>query len=679
VIGDDGEIRAVESARAIAGDTSTIFNATPKFAPPTGGTVLLDGPEWFSDRRSRFVGWHRVDAYDVTAAVGLDVDTSLALFYNRRDQLLRTARWGTFALGVFALIATALSMRLAWRKYQVEQAHQTYRMATEGGTEGFYIAHPIYDNDKLVDFRVVDCNRMGAHMFQMRREEIIGMTITSLYHSAVAGTMRSVLQRALVTGKFDGEVEVPAESPLDMRWAHVKIVRSDDSLAITLRDISSTKAHVAELERRTNEDVLTGLPNRHWLQHHLPEAVERARLSASSLALLFIDLDGFKAVNDALGHAAGDDVLRAAARRLEDAVRPHDRVVRLAGDEFVVLLDHIKCKNDAEHVAQRILHAFEDDFRLENGTRSLGVSIGISLFPDDGESGDMLLQNADIAMYSVKTSGKHGYRFFDQRFYNALRARLQWEYELRTAVERDEFVVYYQPRVETATGRMCSMEALVRWQHPRKGIVSPAEFIPLAEETGLILGLGELVAQKVCRQLNVWKNRGKEMLPVSVNVSSRQFNETNVAQTLADALQRHGLRAEWLEIELTESSMMGDSLHVARNLNIIQAMGVKLLVDDFGTGYSSLSQLQLLDFDVLKVDKSFTARLEANESGVVFYRAIITMAHALGMRVVAEGVETERQVTILKELGCDELQGFYISEPLSAQRIDMTASGNFQR
>ncbi|TFW10475.1 GGDEF and EAL domain-containing protein [Oxalobacteraceae bacterium OM1] len=676
VIGSDGALCAEQSARESDMAENAGLAAVPELLPKQGGHALLNGARWFTDRRNRFVGWHRVDQYGLTAMVGLDAATVLEPFLKRRSQLLRVAGWATFVLGLFALVATSLSLRLAWRKYQMERTHRSYRMATEGGTEGFYIVRPVYSEaGSLVDFTMVDCNQIGARMFQRRREEMNGVTVSALYAHADPRTLQHILQQSLSAGEFEGEVEVPADSPLDMRWAHVKVVRSGDNLAITLRDISATKAHVAELERRTNEDVLTGLPNRHWLQGYLPDALQRARTSRSLLALLFIDLDGFKGVNDAWGHAAGDEVLRTAARRLQEAIRPHDCVVRLAGDEFVVVLDNMRQKMDAAHVAERILRAFDDDFRLEKGARMLGVSIGISVFPDDGESSDMLLQNADIAMYSVKTSGKHGYRFFNQRFYDALRMRLQWEYELRKAVERDEFVVYYQPRADAKTGKICSMEALVRWQHPRRGIVSPAEFIPLAEETGLILRLGELVAEKVCGQLGAWREHSQsvDIVPVSINVSSRQFNETDVAQTLKSALDRYGIPPELLEVELTESSMMGDAMQVARSLNVIQAMGVKLLVDDFGTGYSSLSQLQLLDFDVLKVDKSFTGRLEAGESGVVFYRAIITMAHELGMRVVAEGVETARQASILKDLDCDELQGFYISKPLSAQNIGATA------
>jgi diguanylate cyclase (GGDEF)-like protein/PAS domain S-box-containing protein len=547
----------------------------------------------------------------------------------------------------------------------------TYRMATEGGNEGFYIFRPVCGGDgNLFDFEIIDSNQRGAELLGRRREDLIGKNISGLYSQrADFERAMEILQHAAEKRFFEDDVEVPRGSPLKVHWVHCKIVRSHDDLAVTLRDISDAKAHVDELERRGNEDVLTGLPNRYWVQSYLPKAIEHAVATHEKLAVLFMDLDGFKAVNDALGHPAGDELLRNAARRLKLAVRPQDKVVRFGGDEFVFILENITGKRDAQHVAERVLNAFRKRFTLSRGVQSVGTSIGISLFPSDGRDADTLLQNADIAMYSVKTSGKQNYRFFDPEFYGALRARLERESELRHAVEQDQFIVYYQPRVDISNGVTCSMEALVRWLHPTKGLVEPLEFIPLAEDTGLIFRLGELVIDKVCAQLTYWARNGKELLPVSINVSPRQFNEANIAGTLAASVARHHVDPRLIEIELTESSMMGSSASVSSALSAIRGMGIKLLVDDFGTGYSSLSQLQRLDFDVLKVDRAFTMETDRTERGRVFFRAIITMAHALGMRVVAEGVENEKQIKILKSLCCDEIQGFYISRPLPPSQL----------
>jgi diguanylate cyclase (GGDEF)-like protein len=556
-------------------------------------------------------------------------------------------------------------LRLAWRKHQLQLIQATYRMATEGSSEGFFILGALTNpRGGIDDFEVIDCNQNGAEFCRQRREAIIGRRFSSLYREDTHERIMAALQDAMKNGEFEGELEFRRDNSDDTRWLYLKAVRSHSKLAVTLRDISETKAHVEELEYRGNHDALTGLPNRHWLQWYLPKAIAHARENDAALALLFIDLDGFKFVNDTMGHAAGDELLRHAAQRLREAVRPHDNVVRIGGDEFVVILENDVLVADAGQVAARVLAAFKPQFKLLHGAHSIGASIGVSIFPRDGMDAAALLQNADIAMYSVKTGGKGGYRFYDLKFFDELRARLEQEGELRQAVEKDEFVMYYQARVDVFTNATTSFEALVRWEHPSRGLVEPREFIPLAEETGLILKLGELVINKVCAQLAHWSRNGQKLLPVSVNVSSRQFNETDISSIFSSAIAHYGLDPNLLEIELTESSMVGSSTDVIESLAAIRGLGIKLLIDDFGTGYSSLAQLQLLDFDILKIDQAFTSRLEETEQGKILFTAIITMAHALGMRVVAEGVETANQIAILRSMRCDEMQGFYISVPL---------------
>jgi diguanylate cyclase (GGDEF)-like protein len=448
-----------------------------------------------------------------------------------------------------------------------------------------------------------------------------------------------------------------------MRWVHLKVVRSQNNLAVRLRDISEAKAHVEELKRRGEEDALTGLPNRHWVQMQLPVALEQAKRNEESVAVLFVDLDGFKKVNDTAGHAAGDELLQHVALRLKEATRPYDKVVRFGGDEFVILLENVEHRIDAAQVAQRVVKAFKEPFRLRQATHNVGTSIGIAIFPSDGQDAATLLEKADIAMYSVKTRGKGAYQFYEAKFYNALRERLKKETEIRNAIERDEFVVYYQPRVDVATGVTVSMEALVRWKHPTKGLLEPYDFIALAEETGLIIGISELVIDKVCAQLARWARNDATLVPVSVNVSPQHFQHADVAKIVTSALSRHRVAPDLIEVEITESSVM-EGNEISGALSILQRKGIKILVDDFGTGYSSLSQLHRLDFDVLKVDRTFTAEVDRSEQGKVFFTAIVTMAHALGMRVVAEGAERASQMAILKELHCDEVQGFYISRPI---------------
>lgn len=663
LVGESGFVRAMRIGNVMYPPKSPAFISQPYFESERG-SQLVEGSS-FIDKRSRFIGWDTIPRYSLIALTGLDEQTVLASYLTARANAITYAIWTSCALALVVLTMMSFSLRLAWRKHQLEMTQATYRMATEGGSEGFYIIRPIKnENGDAIDFEVIDSNLRGAELLRQRREELIGKRVSDLQEEIDANGLNKMLREAMESGIFESEVEVPDESMLTLRWVYLKIVCSDDDLALTLRDISASKAHVDELERQSNADSLTGLPNRHWMQTYLPKALKHAAEHNTMLAVLFIDLDRFKVVNDTAGHAAGDELLRTAAFRLKDAVRPHDQVVRLGGDEFLVILEHIAHKSDAAHVADRIQHAFQESFKLLQGTYSVGASIGICMFPIDGIDAETLLRNADVAMYSVKASGKGRFHFYDQNFYDALRVRIEREEELRHAADNDQFIVYYQPRVDVITGVTCSMEALVRWAHPTKGLLSPNEFIPLAEETGLILRIGELVVDKVFSQLAFWARSGRKLAPVSINVSPRQFNEVDVPKIFSTALARYNIDPGLVELELTESTMIGDCTGVSDALAAIRKMGIKLLVDDFGTGYSSLAQLQRMDFDGLKVDRAFTAEIEKTERGSVFFKAIVTMAHALGMRVVAEGVETERQIEILRSLECDELQGYYISKPI---------------
>ncbi|GAB3550007.1 hypothetical protein GCM10027343_32530 [Noviherbaspirillum agri] len=664
ILGVDRSIRVTR-----IGDTVYSPNAQAllKPLPPTAaasGSVFLDGEEWFSDRRNRYVGWHTTDAYGMVTVAGIDQQQALAPYAEHRQTWISHARWASAGLAAFSLIAMCLSWRLLDKQEQIEGLRATYRVATEGGSEGFYIARTVRNQEgHICDFRIVDCNHRGAELFNRRREEMVGKTITAIYGNDTGKRALDVLREACEKGVYEGEQEQTPDGPVKAKWLHLRVVRADGDLAVTLRDITGLKEHVIALERRGNEDVLTGLPNRNWVKDYLPGVVRSARENGKMLATLFIDLDGFKAVNDTMGHDAGDELLRNAARRLKVAVRPHDHVVRLGGDEFVVILETIEHKGDAAHVAERILAGFREPFRLSKGAHSVGTSIGISIFPDDAQDAESLLKHADVAMYSVKSAGKRSYRFFDQKFYDAVRVRHEQEAELRHALEQNEFIVFYQPRVNMATGAVSSMEALVRWTHPEKGIIEPAEFIPLAEETGLIVPLGAKVIDAVCAQLAYWQKRGGDLVPVSINVSARQFESGELVAELRRALARHRLDSKLVELEITESSMMADSEAVVETLAALRKMGVKLAVDDFGSGHSSLSRLQKLDLDVLKVDNVFTAGLEKTGEGRILFNAIVTMAHSLGMRVVAEGVESAEQLQMLKALECDEAQGFYISRP----------------
>ena len=663
IVGDDGRTRALRSE----GPAGSIRQAAFIRAPPlarSAGSVLADGPAWFGDSRSRFVGWKHIDRRGVNALVGLDYEAALAPWRAMRSAWISSALLGTGAIGSFALLAMSSSLRLARRDHELRVIRDTYRMATEASNEGFYMLRPLRsDGGEPEDFRIIDCNRRAAELVARERQDLVGRKVSELYEGEALATRLESLRRAMKSGYEEVTLARPREH-FPAKWVHLKMFRYGDNLAVSARDITEERAHEEELLRRSNEDPLTGLPNRYWVEGHLRDAIARAEGDGKMFALLFVDLDGFKAINDTWGHAAGDELLRAAAQRLKEAARPHACVTRFGGDEFVIVLENITDSLEAAEASERIQRSLRRSIRLSYGEYMVGASIGISLFPVDGKEPRALLQNADIAMYSAKTSGRGGYRFFDGRFHDQLKARLERIRELRHALAHDEFVMYYEPRVNLADGSLSSLEALVRWKHPVRGMVPPAEFVPLAEETGLVLKLGELVIDKVCAQLAQWARKGGALVPVSVNISPRQFNDTDVALTLRRALERHAVDPGLIEVELTESSVMNETASVLDAIRAIRQAGIKVLLDDFGTGYSSLSQLYKLSFDGLKIDRAFIVQLGKTEGGAVIVRAIVTMARALAMRVVAEGVETMEQVDMLRSLDCDEIQGYLISKAM---------------
>jgi diguanylate cyclase (GGDEF)-like protein len=664
LVGSDATVHVTRTGDVSRRGQTLTLPASPGL-PALSGSFQLEGNTWFSDKRNRFVGWKALEGYPLIAMIGLDSEEALSSYQANRASTMKSAVWATAALFLFAMLAMGLSFRLAWRKHKLDVSEATYQMAAESGTEGLFIGQPIIGVDNsVVDVLIVDCNQRAAGFLRRRREEVVGKTVLALYEGRNPAKFLGQLRKAVYTGSFEGEFEVSVESPLTLKWIHLKILRSNGDLAITIRDIGPSKAHVAELERQSNEDVLTGLPNRQWFQGYLPRALDHAIAAHTMVALLFLDLDGFKAINDTLGHPAGDELLQNAAQRLKLAVRPHDHVVRLGGDEFVVIVEHVLDTADIENLANRIVQAFQESFRLSQGVASVGTSIGISIFPAHGADPETLIKHADIALYAAKAGGKGSYAFFDEKFSEVLHARTEKEAEFRKALERDEFLVLYQPRVAASDGTLLGMEALMCWTHPVRGQIKPSEFLRLAEETGLIVDFGKLVVEKVCCQLAGWIHGGKEPAPVSINVSHRELINADMVEFLSATLARYQINPGLVQLELKEQTAMGADAAVRQELKTIQQAGIKLLIDNFGTGDLSISKLQKMAFDLLKVHSTMTAKIHTSEEGSAFFAAVIPMAHALGMRVVAEGVETEAQAHALRDLGCDELQGFYVSKPL---------------
>lgn len=547
----------------------------------------------------------------------------------------------------------------------MKNAHEAYRLATEMSEEGFYVAVPVSSGEGItVDWIFIDCNARGAAFFGHLKQDLIGENFSSLYPAESLNAILETCARAVQEGYYQDEYEEDIFSPVKLKWVRRQISVLKDGLAISLKDISSTKKHALEVSRLAYEDPVTTLPNRKWLAGFLSNVLDDKNCK---IALLFIDLDDFKDINDSLGHAIGDLLLRSAAMRLKSVIGADDQVVRLGGDEFVVVLTNLENQGDARRMAELIDEILRFPLELVKGKKFVTTSIGISLSPAHGTDMDTLLKNAEIAMYAAKNNGKAHHRFYTPTLYEGLKSRLTLEQDLSDAIDEDQFVLFYEPRMRIDTGMLCGMEALVRWAHPQRGLVAPMEFIPLAESTGLIIKLGELVIDKAFRQIELWSEMGLPVLPISINISAHQFNMGNISRTFYEAFDKYKIRPELIEIELTESAMLGDQTSILKELASIRSLGIKLLIDDFGTGYSSLSQLQRLKMDTLKVDRAFLSELDKTAEGVVFVKAIISMAHALGMNVVAEGVETKTQLEILHSLACDEVQGYLLARPMPAE------------
>ena len=457
--------------------------------------------------------------------------------------------------------------------------------------------------------------------------------------------VKSGAQDYLVKGRLDRELLV--------RAMHYSIER---------------KAYQVQLEHQANYDALTGLPNRNLLHDRLRQAVH-GRREPRQTAVVFVDLDHFKFVNDSLGHSMGDKLLKGMAERLRSVLREGDTVGRVGGDEFVIILNGQSNEEVIYRAMQRIAARIAEPINIEGKELYVTCSAGISLYPQDGEDVDTLLKNADAAMYRAKEHGRSNFQFYTSEMNERVNERLAMENALRRALERQEFLLHYQQKVELKTGAIVGAEALVRWIHPEWGLMRPARFIPLAEETGLIVQIGEWVLHEACRQARAWRDAGLNPGVVSVNLSARQFRQEGLVRTVSRILEDTGVEPAQLELEITESMVMHNVEAAIAVLQGLKSLGVSLSVDDFGTGYSSLSYLKNLPLDTLKIDRSFVREIGSGgeEDEGVLAQAIISLGHNLHLKVIAEGVETDAQVRFLKRHGCDQVQGFLYGEPVAPQ------------
>ena len=448
---------------------------------------------------------------------------------------------------------------------------------------------------------------------------------------------------------------------------------------VVVRDVGAARAVSLETSRASQHDVLTSLPNRALFNDRLKQAISLAERQSKQLAVLFVDLDQFKRINDSLGHTMGDKLLRSVAGRLMACIRRTDTVCRMGGDEFVILLSQVEHSEDAAITARKILRAVAAPHIIDNKSLDMNVSIGGSTYPDSAQDAESLLSQADAAMYEAKQHGRNRYEFFRSDMRARLATRLLLEGDLRYALGRNEFLLHYQPKINLKTGLITGMEALIRWQHPKRGMLLPAAFVPIAEECGLILPIGQWVLLEACRQSRAWSDMGFGVMPVAVNVSAVEFQGKDFLSGVRAVLISTRIEPQNLELELTESVLMQDAESAVVTLLALKSMGVRLAIDDFGTGYSSFTYLRRFPVDTLKVDQSFVQDITADPEGKTMVDAMINIGKSLNHRVVAEGVETSSQLDFLQRHGCGEGQGYYFSHPVVAEHVGSLLKGGLQQ
>ena len=519
--------------------------------------------------------------------------------------------------------------------------------------------------------RIISVNQVFEEMTGYTPEEVLGKNPRLLSSGRHTPEFYAAMWQAVNSqGKWQGEVWNRRKSgDVFPVWLTISAYRDAQGEVLNYVGVSSDISERVAAQERIRQlayfDSLTNLPNRRLLQDRAEQALASAEREGKQVALLFVDLDHFKPINDSLGHSAGDKLLGEVAQRLQSCVRRMDTVARLGGDEFVVLLTDVTIEGATE-VARKLIYRVARPYEIESHELSVTPSLGISVFPQDGRDFEALLKHADTAMYRAKESGRNAYQFFASEMNVAALERLTLENSLRQGIERGEFVLHYQPQIDLASGRIVGAEALVRWRHPQLGLVPPGKFIPVAEVSGLIVMIGEWVLGEACRQNCAWQQAGLPAISIAVNISAVQFRSGRIEDNVAAVLADTGLAPELLELELTEGIVMVGANATVETLQRISDMGVKLAIDDFGTGYSSLSYLKRFPIDRLKIDQSFVRDIVTDIDDWAISSAIISMGHSLRLKVIAEGVEHVEQLEMLRRQGCDEVQGYYFSVPLPA-------------
>lgn len=569
----------------------------------------------------------------------------------------------------FSLFGIFISKRLAIKNTEIEQNSKWYKSLYENNQDGIVSVD--------LNGRVIGCNSVALTMTGFHSSQVMNQPIRTLSSIIIEADRERTYE--MFRKSFQGETSSheaafihPDGKLVELSILNVPVIVEDKVAGsyIIFKDITEEKRAKEKIKHLAFHDELTGLPNRRMFNQTIARMIEESESRAARFAVMVLDIDRFKMINDSLGHTFGDQFLQEVSSRINQSVEGQGvMLARMGGDEFTLLCRHYDKLETITALAEQIIHTIQVPYRLKDSDFYVSASVGIALFPAHGQDAVQLLKNADTAMYEVKKKGKNGFQYFSTELDRKLLEKIELEGDLRKAIERGELLLHYQPQIRTADSAMIGIEALVRWNHPSRGMLSPGVFVPIAEETGLISDLGTWVLREACRQMRQWHVEGGPLIPISVNLSSQQFHQPRLAEYIMDILEEAGLDPEYLELEITESMMM-DASASAGILNKLNEYGIRISLDDFGTGYSSLSYLKMFPIHKVKIDRSFIQDITENENDRAIVATIISMAEHLNMEVIAEGIETKEQLDILTEKDCSKIQGYYFSKPLPANDVE---------
>jgi diguanylate cyclase (GGDEF)-like protein len=625
----------------------------------------------------RFLALRRLHGFALTAVAGLSVDEQLQPHQRRRRAYLSAAAGASALLAVVVALVSGWSWQLVKARRRVRRAQDTYAAASEASNDAFFVLRTVRAADGSVhDFEIDEMNSRAEQMTGITRKQARGRLLCALMPAYRGNGIFEGLARVADDGGVHEAEWLGETDPVRGLWLQRQVVPVEGGVVAIVRDITERKLAGERIHHMAHHDELTGLPNRALARERLDQAIAAAARTGGALAFAFVDLDGFKLVNDGLGHNGGDELLRVLSARMRECLRDCDTLARFGGDEFVIVLPALAGNPQAGAPAlERLRQAVTGPVLVSGQMVQVSCSIGVALYPRDGLDPSVLMMNADAAMYRAKEQGKNNVQFYTREMNACVEDKLVLLDGLRKAIDslgghgEPQFSLLYQPKVDLASGRIFGVEALIRWNHPEHGMVPPQRFIGLAEESGLIVAIGEWVVRTACRQNQAWRAAGLAPITVSVNVSPRQFEEPQLVERVARALQDSALDPEGLELEVTESLIMRDLARSVGKMREFKAMGISLSIDDFGTGYSSLSALKTFPISRLKIDKSFVSDLADSVDDQAIALAVISLGHRLHLRVIAEGVETAQQRDFLRAHGCDEMQGYLFSRPVPAPAI----------